>query len=321
VDNRNEAVPSAAVSLGISAVCAALSVFCVRTGFFSFFFLLPLGFAAFLGGAKTGWVCGITAAAVNIIVSLTLYRYRSADLFSLQWSTLYFSVMTLAFTWINAPLTRFGATVDLPYRMIAGALVCTLFVGPLFLSLTGDSQVRDFIAGRLAALGDASRAAGGFSGPTEEELLSAMVYAGLRGGILVSCILFLWVNRQIAMGIVRILRHAPAQGKLLVFHAPPVLIWIISLSLGAILLGRTAELELLDIAGWNILVISATLYFVQGGAVALFVLLKAPPLVRMLASVGMILLLFTPGVNAVVLGLLVLLGIAENWVPFRAPKE
>jgi hypothetical protein len=33
-----------------------------------------------------------------------------------------------------------------------------------------------------------------------------------------------------------------------------------------------------------------------------------------------ILLVFSPGINAAALGVLVLLGIAENWVPFRAPK-
>jgi hypothetical protein len=318
VDNRH--TTSAAVSLGISAACAALSVFCVRTGFFSFFFLLPLGLAAFLGGAQTAWACGITAVAANLIISFSLYVYRSGDPVALRWGALYFSVMALTFTWINVPLTRFTAALDVPYRIIAGALVCTFVIGPLFLSLAGDPRMYEFVAGRLAAL-SGSASSGDFSVPAPEELLSSVVYAGLRGGILALSIIFLWVNRQIAAGIVRILRRAPARENLLAFHAPPVLIWILSLSLGAILAGRLGELELLDIAGWNILVISATLYFVQGGAVALYFLLKAPPLMRMLVNVGIIILFFTPGVNAAVLGLLVLLGIAENWVPFRAPKQ
>jgi hypothetical protein len=226
--------------------------------------------------------------------------------------------MVLVFTWVNAPLTRFTAALGVPYRIIAGALACTFVMGPLFLSLAGDPRMYEFVAGRLSAL-SGSAASGDV--PAPEELLSSVVYAGLRGGILTLSMIFLWVNRQIAAGIVRILRRAPARENLSAFHAPSVLIWIMSLSLGAILAGRLGELELLDIAGWNILVISATLYFVQGGGIALYFLLKAPPLMRMLANVGIIILFFTPGLNAAALGLLVLLGIVENWVPFRAPKE
>ncbi|MDR1306948.1 MAG: YybS family protein [Treponema sp.] len=318
MDNRQTA--SAAVSLGVSAACAALSVFCGRTGFFSFFFLLPLGFAAFWGGAQTAWACGITAVAVNLIISFSLYIYRSGDPVFLQWRALYFSVMVLVFTWINAPLTRFTAALDIPYRIIAGALVCAFVMGPAFLSLAGDPRMHELVAGQLAAL-SGSAPSGDFSVPAPEELLSSVVYAGLRGGILAVSMIFLWVNRQIAAGIVRILRRSPARENLLAFHVPPVLIWILSLSLGAVLAGRLGEMELLDIAGWNILVISATLYFVQGGGIALYFLLKAPPLVRMFANVGIIVLFFAPGVNAAALGLLVLLGIAENWVPFRAPKQ
>jgi hypothetical protein len=282
-------------------------------------FLLPLGLAAFLGGAQTAWACGITAVAANLIISFSLYVYRSGDPAALRWGALYFSVMALAFTWINAPLTRFTAALAVPYRIIAGALVCTFVIGPLFLSLAEDPRMHEFVAGRMAAL-SGSVPSGDFP-VTPGELLSSGVYAGLRGGILVLSMIFLWVNRQIAAGILRILRRLPAREGAPAFHAPPVLIWILSLSLGAVLAGRLGEMEPLDIAGWNMLVISATLYFVQGGGIVLYFLLKAPPLMRMAANVGIIILFFTPGLNAAALGALVLLGIAENWVPFRAPKQ
>jgi hypothetical protein len=49
---------------------AAASVACFQTGYFVFFFLVPLAIVAFLKGAKAGWAAGILSAAVNSIVSL-----------------------------------------------------------------------------------------------------------------------------------------------------------------------------------------------------------------------------------------------------------
>jgi hypothetical protein len=157
--------------------------------------------------------------------------------------------------------------------------------------------------------------------PNADQLISSMVYAGLRGGILISCMVFWWVNRQIASGIARIVKHVPLGGNPFTFHVPLFFIWVFSLALGMVLLGKLMELELLEIGGWNILVLSGTLYLVQGSLIGFQFLLKLPPLMRILINVGIILLLFTPGINMAVLGLLVILGIAENWVPFRAPKE
>jgi hypothetical protein len=45
-----------------------------------------------------------------------------------------------------------------------------------------------------------------------------------------------------------------------------------------------------------------------------------PPLKRLFLNILVVALVFSPGVNAAALGVLTLLGIAENWVPFRAPK-
>jgi hypothetical protein len=42
--------------------------------------------------------------------------------------------------------------------------------------------------------------------------------------------------------------------------------------------------------------------------------------VRLFFNVLIILLIFSPGINAFVLVGMILLGIAENWVPLRTPK-
>ncbi|GHV85907.1 hypothetical protein AGMMS50230_15150 [Spirochaetia bacterium] len=305
---------------GIAA--AAASVVCFRTGFGSFFFLLPLALLAFSAEAKSAWAAGIMGTAFNTIVSLWFYMYRGADLDFARWSALYYAIMALAFTWINAPLGRFWIHLDAPYRMAFAALCCTLVMAPVFLTMTEDPRLRLAIVRQLQALGGFSESPG-VEGPTADELFAAMIRMGLRGGILVSCLVFWWINRQLGLGIIRISRRG--NGKLpvsiLAFHAAPFLIWIFSLSLGAVLLGKTAGLEMLEIGGWNILVLSGTLFLVQGGAVALFYLLKVPPLIRIIVNLGIIILIFKPGVNAALLGMLLLLGIAENWVPFRVPRD
>jgi hypothetical protein len=312
-------------SFGLAAVGAAASVLCIRTGFFSFFFLLPLGMAFFFGDAKTAWVGGILATALNIIISLWLYRYRHEDPLFLQWNAVYYSAMVIIFTWINAPLGNFALVLETPYRIALGAVLCTILLAPIFLSMMGNTVLYRLVADRLAAYGDPSASTAGV--PRAEELVTAMIYAGLRGGILVSCMIFWWVNRQLAAGVVRIARYGRAGNPGLPvkqnfgFNVPFFVIWIFSLSLGAVLLGKIAALELLEIGGWNILALSGILYLVQGGSIAFLRLAKLPPLLRILIGGGVILLLFRPGVNLAALGLLVILGIAENWVPFRAPKK
>ena len=302
---------------GMAVVGAVASVVCFRTGYFVFFFLLPLALTAFLGEAKAAWGAGVLAVILNILVSLWLFAYRVVDPVLLQWNALYYSIMVLVFTWINVPLGSFFREIS--GRMVAGAVFCTLLFLPIFLFMVSDPQRRFLIIGQLELLfppevSDVS---------TAEKLLSGMVYMGLRGGTLLSCLVFWWVNRQFALLISRIFQKDKTHRseKFLTFRAPFFLIWVLSLSLGAVLMGRTGKIEALEIAAWNLLVLSAILFLVQGGAVILYFLSRFPPLPRILISVGTMILLFRPGVNLAVLGLLVLLGIAENWIPFRTSKQ
>jgi hypothetical protein len=310
-------------SLG-SAAAAAASVFCVRSGFFAFFFLLPLGLAAFGGGAKSAWAAGILATAANLIAALWLYVYRDADPALLRWTGIYHTVMIAAFTWINAPLGKRWVLAESPWRVAAAAVCCTAVMTPVFLAMMNDGRLTAFLSDRLEGF------QGGL-GITVDEFLSGMVYAGLRGGILASLVIFWWVNRQLASGIIRLARRrgdeslpgVPA-GSVLGFHAPAFLIWVLSLSLGAVVAGTAAGLLWVEAAGWNVLTLSVMLFFVQGGAVALHYLRRAPPFIRLAVNAGIVALFFVPALTpllAGLLGALVLLGIAENWVPFRLSRE
>jgi len=303
----------------LAVIGAAVSVACFRTGYFFFFFLLPLALSSFLGGAKTAWAAGILTSAFNIIISFWLYIYRGANPALEQWNNLYFAVMVIFFTWINAPLGNLWAFREIVWRMTAGALLCTLFLSPIFLSMINNPQLRLLIERQIEAIGSPDWS--GFF--TTDEFLSRLTYLGLRGGILITSLFFWWVNRQFASLICRLIRwnYASTAGNLLAFRVPFFFIWILSFSLGAVLLGKVGKTELLEIGGWNILILSATLFFIQGGAVSLHFLSRLPPLARIIINVGIVFLFFRSGINLAVLGLLVLLGIADNWVSFRTPRQ
>jgi hypothetical protein len=89
-----------------------------------------------------------------------------------------------------------------------------------------------------------------------------------------------------------------------------------------ILLGLWIKITLIEVIAWNILVVCIILYLVQGGGILSFLLVRTamPPLLRFALVFLSSVVFFSPGINAFVLGAVTLLGIAENWVPFRAPK-
>ncbi|MDR0447899.1 MAG: hypothetical protein LBH07_04450, partial [Treponema sp.] len=291
MENRQSFQTKALSGAGIALAGAAVSVACFRTGYFIFFFLLPLALAAFFGEARTAWTAGIFATALNAIVSIGFYFHLGANPGLLLWNALYYSTMVMTFTWINAPPGtsrgtpgRFWFFNEIPYRMIAGAVICVLFLSPIFLSIVNDPELKFLIIGQLENLGSAVE----FSGPTSEEILSRLVYVGLRGGILLSCLVFWWINRQFGLLITRFIRreHTKESGKLISFRTPFFFVWVFSFSLGAVVLGRAAHLDPVEIGGWNILVLSAILFLVQGGSIVLHFLARLSSLPRILISVG-----------------------------------
>ena len=307
---------------GLAVGCALACNAFLWTGAFVFLFLLPIAIAAFFGNAKITWAAGILAAAFNVLVSLWLLMYRSEDIFFLQWNVLYFTLIGLVFTWIHAPLGKYWLFKAIPIRMIAGAALCTVVYLPFILVIRQDSESFLMLGRQLGFLNTvpSSLEETGF---TSEDFVLSVINIVLRGGIPLSCLVLWWINRQLAYLIYRLFRRGEAvqTETILNFHAPFFLVWVLSLSLAAILLGKIGNIDLLEICGWNFLVLSAILFFVQGGAIMLHFLMRFPPLPRIIINVGIVLLFFKPGVNAVLLGLLVLLGVAENWVPFRAPKQ
>jgi hypothetical protein len=301
-----------------AAAASAASVFFLRSGFLGPFFLFPLGLAAFWVNGKTAWFAALLAVLGNIAVSISFYLRQGGDTVFLQWNALYFAVMVIVFTWINAPPRWTCRLVPLrsEYRLALGSVLGALVMIPFFLLAMEDGGLRDYLHAQINALNSASG-----QNLSADEILDYISYIGLRGGILVSCLIFLAVSRQIALTLTWLFRHVRPAGGLISFRTGSFLIWILSAALGIVLTGRMLGVDAAEIAGWNLLALCAILYLAQGGGIALYLLVKLPPVLRIAVHVGVVILIFTPGLNAVVLGALILLGIAETWIPLRTPKQ
>jgi hypothetical protein len=337
---EDPSVPPAGNSRGRGYVpallCAGLSAVLMRSGFFSFFFLIPLGYCAAAYNIRAARTAVLGAIGLHIVISLGMGVFYHGSFSGILLVLLYYTVMSGAFFWIMAPPVRGtgGLRVRTAYRLILGALAGALsFIFVVYIPVN-NADFSGFIRSQAEMLSslyissagaDAVRRSALESVVTPERVLELLTLAALRGGAVASCLFLFFVSRQISLSLAWMIRRVrpPEQGGLRGFFAPVFSIWVLSFSLLAVLLFRVLNIPLMETAAWNVLTICAMLFLAQGGGVVLFLLTRRmmPPPLRFLLNVLVIALIFSPGINAFVLGGLVLLGIAENWVPFRAPKS
>ncbi|MDR2494519.1 MAG: YybS family protein [Spirochaetaceae bacterium] len=314
---------------GLSLAGAVISAGLTRSGFPAFFFLVPLGFTAQGCGLLWGWITALGAVVINGIASLIgALAFKTP----MPWADLvYFDIMALVFTWVTAPLSprKRGVRAPAPaYRFAAGSVIGALALW--FLIEAASESLDAFFRSqgealaslyRASAASDSAGAAFMEQYATPEAVAAFMKSVMLRGGGVLSCALIFFVSRQISLLFARLILRirAPEQP----FHAAPSLIWALSLSLLGAVAGSEAGMVPLEIGAWNMITVCAVLYLAQGWGIARYFLASRnlPPFKRVMLTLLVIVLLCSPVINAAALGILVLLGIAENWVPFRAPKS
>jgi hypothetical protein len=302
---------------------AAVSVGLARSNLLGFLFLLPLGVVAYCFNSKTAWFAASTAILGNLGLSLPDI---GMDVFSL-------TVVIVVFTWITSPPAGAPVFFRMPtvYRLLTGSVLTTVTFALVIYSMREDRgllsvfrEQAEVIASLYAASSGADVVQRSLTERymTADSILETLWSLALRGGMLASWALLFFVSRQISLVITWLIRRKRPEGSLSGFHVPPQCIWALSFSLLVILAGVGLKLAPLEIAGWNILVICAILYLVQGGGIAVFLLTRAPipPGIRFVLNLVILVVILSPGINAILLGVLILLGIAENWVPFRVPK-
>jgi hypothetical protein len=313
-------------------VGAVISVALARSGFLGVLFLLPLGILAYSYNAKTAWLSALLMILGNGLVSLILGFFVINDTSALLTDTVYLILMTVIFVWIAAPPYRGSRFLRMPpvYRLITGSSLAALALA-LGIYVSRNSQgIYARLREQTKVVAEIYRSAAGTDVVqrslseqylTADVILSAMTSMAVRGGLLISCALLFFISRQVSLVITWFVRHRRPEDSVTAFHAEPGFIWVLSFSLLAVLGGSWGKITPLEISGWNVLMICAMLYLVQGAGIIVFFLTRQLSAgLRMLLHIGIFLVVISPGINVIALGALVLLGIAENWVPFRAPK-
>jgi hypothetical protein len=328
---ENSARPFSGVSPLPALIGAVLCVVFLRIGILKFFFLTPLGFAAAGYGAMTGWVALLFAAAGNSLLSVGFAAAGFLPWGEIAWDFLYFTVMPAAFLWILIPPRGKGWFFRLPgvARFAAGSAVSALLALGVLFHLLENEDFLVYVNNQIELVKSLYRVSGAdvtqnalLESLTADFILRAVKMVLERGGALASCVFIFFVNRQISFALARLFRRREKAAGLGEFHVPAFLIWVLSFSLLLVLVCRAGALEYGEILGWNILTLCCILYLAQGlGIIRYFLTGTAvPPSRRILISIVLIILLFSFGINAIILGLIILLGIAEHWAPLRRPK-
>ncbi|MDR2952801.1 MAG: YybS family protein [Treponema sp.] len=297
----------------------------MRLGFLSFFFLAPLGYAAV--AYDSAWFAFSLAAVINIVFSLAARLIFQYGMNGAWIDIFYFTSLSMLFVWIIAG-DGIPPRMRTVYRFILASAAGALFVIIFVLSGKNGSDFAALIRPQAEYLSQAAVSSTGSDAVklsflqrilTPENIVETIKNAALRGGALAGAFFMFFANRQTAIVAARILKKGGRDEKhLSAFFVPVNTIWVFSSALAVILLARMIKAEILEILAWNALVICGILFLAQGAGITAFFLARRTAAFRLLANVLIILMIFSPGINITALAALLLLGIAEIWLPLRA---
>jgi hypothetical protein len=306
----------------------------MRIGLLGFFFLVPLGFVAAVCNIKTAWASVLIAIATHVLIGLGLATIIPLAPRDFVLDILYFTVMVSSFVWVIKPPESGPGFLRIraAYRLILGAgAAVSLFL--LIAASAGESSVFTAIVRAQAELlsslsiesseADAARRSFLEQYLTPERIRELMMSVSLRGGGLISCMLVFYISRYLALFLAGFVRRRGRWPGLREFQVSPWLIWVLSLSLGLILFSRLVKWQVPEIAAWNVLAACVLMYLAQGLGIVrhFFTRRLLSPGLRLFLNIAIVFAVLSPGLNAVLFGALVLLGIAEHWAPLRGMKQ
>ena len=314
-------------------ICAGICVIMMRTGILSLFFLLPLGFCCIAFGATAAWLGFVFAVLGNTIVLIGFSLYFGIGLANVILDMLYFAVLVMGFTWVMANTPRqmepFIPQVRTVYRLIAAAVVGSIAFLAMMYTFGKDETFQAMIRSQVESLSamyiastqmDAVRQSFLERVLTPDRIIATLSMIGLRGGALVTAVIIFFFSRQGSFVLAMLLRRqtGTTPGKDLIgFYVPQKTIWVLTLCFPVIVIFRAISLGAVEIIAWNLLVICVMMFLAQGVGIVMFALARRPMpvMMRLLSSVVFVFVLLSLSILAV--GLLILLGIAENWLPLR----
>jgi hypothetical protein len=305
-----------------------LSLFLIRSGLLVFLFLLPLGFIGFGWGPKTLWAGLGLAILGNCVLCLGLGLIAGVPAGSLLWDIFYFAAMTTAFAWLILPLDGNSSRIPGAYRLaLASSLGALIYIALFFRSLN-DEVFYESMSNIVAFIfslqqGNAGLAQDAMQDQQNIEAIFEIIKnVIIRGGALFSSVFIFLINRQISVFLIRLFGGPRRTNVFLGFFAHQRVLWVLAAAGLLIPVALLFRWTVPEIILWNIVTLCVMMYLAQGLGILMYLVSKPnfPVLVRFLLPILLVVLLFSPGINAVLLGIIVLLGIAENWVSFRALK-
>ncbi|MCL1837328.1 MAG: YybS family protein [Treponema sp.] len=330
--NKAAALPLSRETVS-ALVCAGICVVMMRLGLFHFFFLLPLGFCHAAFGAAAAWLGFVFAALGNAVLAVGISLRSGAGLAGAVWDSLYFGILVLGFTWVmagNPPTMPAAPRVRTAFRFIAASAAGAAVFLVMIYSLGGEEGLYSVLRSPIEAVtsmyidssgADAAQRSYMEYNLTPDRLIDTFLTIALRGGSLITAFFLFFFSRQGSYIIARLfrLRGAKKDGDLEGFYAPRKVLWVLIICLPAVVIFKAISLDVLEIIAWNVLVICAVVYLAQGGGIALFTFTRRPMpgIMRLLIGLLSAIVVFSPGLNLLAVGALILLGIAENWLPLR----
>jgi len=301
-------------------ICASLSMLFMRIGILSLFFLAPLGFAVIATGSI--FYTFLAAAAVNAVFSLAAFS-SAENTVSIWFYAIYVTTLFLAFTWLIG-----AKNLRTLYRLIiasiagAAALLIEFFSRDSVFYKTFFDIINLFSESIVSSQGEGITAVNPiFQDMTDpQEMMNVIVRLMLRGGALSSVLFLLFINRHLSLLIMQFIKKQRVKKSIIDFFAPQNTIWIFSGSLITIMLTGALKIEILEILAWNIFIICIIIYLAQGSAVLTHFLERRGTGFKIGITVLIIVLLISPLMLSV-FGALLILGILENWIPFRLKKK
>ena len=298
------------------AVCVFLSMLFMKTGLLSFLFMVPLGYAVLVSGSL--WITFFAAAAANVVLSLVLHL-RAVNNSSLWADILYFTIILLMFIWITG-----GKNIRTAYRLILASVAGAVAFNFLIMNNRSDSSFNLILSETSELLASIFVSSSGNNAAvqqafTPERVLELIKSVSIRGGAVISMLLIFFLNRQITLAAMWLIKRKRDERSLIQYFAPPVTIWCLSGALAVVLLSSMFRIVLLEILAWNALTICAVLFLAQGAGIVLHLFARFTPTVRILASVLVMVIILSP-LSAFAVAAVLILGIAEIWLPIRIKK-
>lgn len=313
-------------------IFAGISVIMYEIGFLSFLYLVPLQVMAKKRG-ENGLLFSSVLVLAAVLVTAFIHTRGIEDIQLknvLIFLELVLPVMLVAsFYAVNKQFTQEWRNL---YRLLGVTMAVGLVSIPVILIIKQNTNFVEYFRNQIAMIVEGVTSTLFLqSGIYEEGLISSLfrperiiqtIKAVFFRNYLFSFFLILTLNWRIGVGIARRFFGGTVP-RLSQFILPNKFIWVLLISWAGILADIFFGLKVAGYIVWNIGLIALFLYGLQGIGILRHLLGRAS-LGRGMQTffiVMIVFLLIVPGINALILLGIPILGVSEVWIHFRKPKR